>query len=151
MSRYRELQPQVVENYSYLINLRQQNYKSWCLNSNFIPNNSYLIWKKRLKTTIVVTSRQRVNQSTTFAAFICTAWHLSNIWELKADIVCRYNTGVIYKTLNLTEINIFNFVLHFRRIVYRCECDSSLVPALLSSRAVLSVMYLSSILGGIWF
>ena len=95
--------------------------------------------------TIVVISRQRVNHSTTFVAFICTAWNLSNIWELKADIVCRYNTGVIYKTLNLTEIHIFNFVQHFRRIVYQCECVSSLVPALLSSRAVLSVMYMSSI------
>ena len=36
-------QPQVIENYSYLFNLRPRIYKSWYLNSHFIPNNSRLM------------------------------------------------------------------------------------------------------------
>ena len=43
VSRYRDLQPQVIENYSYLFNLKPNIYKSLCLNSHFIPNNSSLI------------------------------------------------------------------------------------------------------------
>ena len=43
VSRYRDPQPQVLENYSYLFNLRPNVYRSWCLNSHFIPNNSDLI------------------------------------------------------------------------------------------------------------
>ena len=43
VSRYRDPQPQVVENYSYLFNLRPNIYKCWCLNTNFIPNNSDII------------------------------------------------------------------------------------------------------------
>ena len=43
VSRYRDLQPQVVENYLYLLNLRTNIYKSRCLHSHFIPNNSGLI------------------------------------------------------------------------------------------------------------
>ena len=43
VSRYRDPQPQVVENHSYLFNLRPDNYKYWCLNTHFIPNNSHLI------------------------------------------------------------------------------------------------------------
>ena len=42
VSRYRDPQPQVVENHSYLFNFRPNIYKSWCLNSHFIPNNSDL-------------------------------------------------------------------------------------------------------------
>ena len=42
-SRYRDPQPKVLENYSYLFNLRPHIYKSWCLSSHFIPNNSVLI------------------------------------------------------------------------------------------------------------
>ena len=42
MSRYRDPQPQVVENYSYLFNLRPTIYKSWWLNTDFLPNNSDL-------------------------------------------------------------------------------------------------------------
>ena len=43
VSRYRDPQPHVVENYSYLFNLRSNIYKSLCLNSHFIPNNNRLI------------------------------------------------------------------------------------------------------------
>ena len=43
VSRYRDPQPQVIENYSYLFNFRPNIYKSWHLNSHFIPNNSDLI------------------------------------------------------------------------------------------------------------
>ena len=43
VSRYRDPQPQVVENDSYLFNLRPNIYKYWCLNSQFIPKNSDLI------------------------------------------------------------------------------------------------------------
>ena len=43
VSRYRDPRPQVVENYSYLLNLRTNIYKSLCLHSHFIPNNSGLI------------------------------------------------------------------------------------------------------------
>ena len=39
VSRYRDPQPQVVENYSYLLNLRPNIYKMWCLDSDFILNN----------------------------------------------------------------------------------------------------------------
>ena len=42
VSRYRDPQPQVVENYSYLLNLRANIYKSSCLHSHFISNNSGL-------------------------------------------------------------------------------------------------------------
>ena len=40
---YRDPQPQVVESYSYLINLGPNIWKYWCINSNFIPNNSELV------------------------------------------------------------------------------------------------------------
>ena len=43
MSRYRDPQPQVVENYLNLFNLSPNIYISSCLNSNFILNNSELI------------------------------------------------------------------------------------------------------------
>ena len=58
VSRYRDPQLQVGENYSYLFKLRPNICKFWCLN-RFIPCNSDLI--KRIKTTIVVISRQKVN------------------------------------------------------------------------------------------
>ena len=38
VSRYRDPQPHVSENYSYLFNMGPNIYQSWCLNSNFIPN-----------------------------------------------------------------------------------------------------------------
>ena len=61
MSRYRDPQPQVVENYSYLFNLRPNIYKYCWLNNHLIPNNSDLIvLMKRIKMSIVVISRQRV-------------------------------------------------------------------------------------------
>ena len=41
--RYRDPQPQVVENYSFLCNLSPNINKSRCLNSHFIPNNSDLV------------------------------------------------------------------------------------------------------------
>ena len=41
VSRYRDQQTQVVENYSYLFNLKPN--KSWCLNTHFIPNISDLV------------------------------------------------------------------------------------------------------------
>ena len=40
---YRDPQPQVVENYSYLFNLRPNIYKYWCWDSHIIPSNSDLI------------------------------------------------------------------------------------------------------------
>ena len=43
VSRYRDPQLQVGENYSYLFNLSTNICKSWCLNMNFITNNSDLI------------------------------------------------------------------------------------------------------------
>ena len=43
VSRYRDPQPQVVENYSYLFNLTPSIYKSRCLNSHFTHNNSGLV------------------------------------------------------------------------------------------------------------
>ena len=43
VSRYRDPQPQVIENYSYVFNLRLNIYKCWCLNSHFISNYSDLI------------------------------------------------------------------------------------------------------------
>ena len=46
VSHYRDSQPQVVENYSYLFNLRPNILKSWCLNTHFVPNNSDLIANK---------------------------------------------------------------------------------------------------------
>ena len=45
VSRYRDPQPQVVENYSYLFSLRPNINKYWYLNSHFITNNSDLIGK----------------------------------------------------------------------------------------------------------
>ena len=43
VSRYRDPQPQVAENYSHLFNLRPNIYKSRCLDTHFIPNNSDLV------------------------------------------------------------------------------------------------------------
>ena len=43
VSRNHDSQSKVVENYSYLFNLRPNIYKSWCLNTHFIPNTSDLI------------------------------------------------------------------------------------------------------------
>ena len=43
VSRYREPQLQVGENYSYLFNLRSNICKYWCLDTDFISNNSDLI------------------------------------------------------------------------------------------------------------
>ena len=45
VSRYRDPQPQVVENYSYLPNLGPNIYKYLCSNINFTPNISDLIDK----------------------------------------------------------------------------------------------------------
>ena len=57
MSRYRDPQLQVGENYWYLFNLRQNMCKSWCTNKHFISNNSDLICLlNELKTTTVVFS-----------------------------------------------------------------------------------------------
>ena len=42
VSRYRDQQPHVVENYIYLLNLRTNIYKSACLHSHFIHNDSGL-------------------------------------------------------------------------------------------------------------
>ena len=39
VSRYRDPQLQVGENYSYSFNLRPNIYKSWCLDTYFVPNN----------------------------------------------------------------------------------------------------------------
>ena len=41
-SRCRDPQPQVVENYSYLFNLRPNICKFCCLNSHFIPNKKWI-------------------------------------------------------------------------------------------------------------
>ena len=41
--RYRDPQPQVLENYTYLVNLRPNIYNYWCTNANYIPNISDLI------------------------------------------------------------------------------------------------------------
>ena len=43
VSRYRDPQPQVVENYSYLFNLKPNIYKSWYLNSHLLPNSNDFI------------------------------------------------------------------------------------------------------------
>ena len=43
VSRYREIQIQVSKKYSYLFILRPNIYKFWCLNMQFIPNNSDFI------------------------------------------------------------------------------------------------------------
>ena len=43
VSRYRDPQHQVAENYSYLLNLSTNTYKYWCLDAHFIPNNSDLV------------------------------------------------------------------------------------------------------------
>ena len=43
VSRYRDPQLQVAENYSYLINLSTTICKSCCLDTHFIPNNT-VIW-----------------------------------------------------------------------------------------------------------
>ena len=45
VSRYRDPQPQAVENNPYLFNLRPSIYKFWRLNSHFIPNNSEFFGK----------------------------------------------------------------------------------------------------------
>ena len=42
VSRYRDPQPRVVENYSYLFNLTPNISTFWCLNSHFISDNSDL-------------------------------------------------------------------------------------------------------------
>ena len=43
VAHYRDPQPQVAENYSYLFILRPNIYKSYCSNTQFIPNTSDLI------------------------------------------------------------------------------------------------------------
>ena len=43
MSRYRDPQLQVAENYLFLFNLGTNIWKSWYLDTHFIPNNSDLI------------------------------------------------------------------------------------------------------------
>ena len=40
VSRYRDPQLQVAENYSYLLDFSTHICKSWCLETHFIPNNS---------------------------------------------------------------------------------------------------------------
>ena len=40
VSRYRDPQLQVVENYSYLFNFISKHCKFWCLNIRSFPNNS---------------------------------------------------------------------------------------------------------------
>ena len=51
VSRYRDPQLQVAENYSYLLNLRPNTCKSWYLNFHFARNKNDLIGNK---TTVVV-------------------------------------------------------------------------------------------------
>ena len=43
VSRYSDPQLQVVENYSYVFNMRPNICKSWCFNTYFIPKNIDLI------------------------------------------------------------------------------------------------------------
>ena len=63
MSRYRDPQPLVTEKYSYFFDLSIYNCKSRCLKTHFIHNNNDLAdYQNRLKTTIVVISRQRVKR-----------------------------------------------------------------------------------------
>ena len=51
VSRYRDPQLQVAENYSYWLNLSTNIHKSWCLNTFCIPNNCDLVDKQnKLKT-----------------------------------------------------------------------------------------------------
>ena len=49
VSRYRDSQPRVVENYSKLFNLNINICKSWCLDKHFFPNNSDFVDKKKNK------------------------------------------------------------------------------------------------------
>ena len=42
VSRYRDPQPQVIKNYTYLFILRRNIWESRCLNIHYIPNNSDL-------------------------------------------------------------------------------------------------------------
>ena len=85
VSRYRDPQPQVVENYSYLINLTQNIYKSWCLNTHFIPNNG-------LNRLLVVISRQRQRSSR---------------WEGVQDTVFCYSAITwLHVTWTQTETNV---------------------------------------------
>ena len=43
VSRYRDPQLQVAENYTYMFNLSTNICKSWCLDKYFISNNSDLV------------------------------------------------------------------------------------------------------------
>ena len=45
VSRYRDPQLQVAENYWHLFNLAPNIYKSWCLNTDVVPDNSDFISK----------------------------------------------------------------------------------------------------------
>ena len=51
VSRYRDPQLQVGENYWYVFSLRPNSHKPWCLNTHFIPDNSdFNVLIKRIKT-----------------------------------------------------------------------------------------------------
>ena len=61
VSRYRDHQLQVGENYKYVFNWSRNICKSWCLDTHLIPQNSDLVnQSNRLKTTIVVIRGIRV-------------------------------------------------------------------------------------------
>ena len=49
MFRYRDPQPQVIENYSYFVYCRTKHLNFWCSNSHLISNNSGLIAKEHIK------------------------------------------------------------------------------------------------------
>ena len=101
---YREPQPQVVKNHSYLFNLRPNIYKYRCLNSHFILNNS------RLKTKIIVISRQRVkvwNTTTRLPARRrAIFWHrffkhtISSLSQHTSATTCAIGNAIFFKTVS---------------------------------------------------
>ena len=93
VSRYREPQPQVVEYYSYLVIWDPNIYKSWCLSTHFIPNNSDIYSAN--KTTIVVISMQRVNYLTA---------KLFNLYFHSLEVMSRWRDPQLQVSENYSDL-----------------------------------------------
>ena len=103
----RDPQPQVFENYSYLFNLWTNIYKSWCLNSHFIPNNSDLIgwYKNGLKRTFVVISRQSVE---IYCCEVLPNWNSSFMMCDVRNRELHYHSYVASQFVSQLNINLSN-------------------------------------------
>ena len=95
VSRYRDPQLQLTENYSYLFNFSTNICKSWWWDTHFIPNYNDLVHQQnKLKSTIIAISRIRVNwiwcRDNECGAFLVTHNIRKKIFHINSELFAFY-------------------------------------------------------------